>query len=64
MCMCLAWAERGVSGCEDWVWALLILWEQEECWTCVCFGWGSGAWTRVWRGGVVLCLDQDYLCRW
>ena len=29
---------------------------------CLCFGGGGvggkwvGAWTRVWRGGVVLCL--------
>ena len=40
MCMCLAlaaWEERaGVSGREDWVWALPIIWEQGECWTCVC----------------------------
>ena len=38
------------------------------CWTCVCFfGCGGvggvgvewvGAWTRVWRGGVVLCLCE------
>ena len=25
-----------VSGGEDWVWDLPILWEQGECWTCVC----------------------------
>ena len=25
-----------VSGLEDWGWALPILWEQGECWTCVC----------------------------
>ena len=24
------WVERGVSGCEDWVWALPILWKQGE----------------------------------
>ena len=39
-CVCVllgaAWVERGVSGLEDWVWTLSILWEQEECWTCVC----------------------------
>ena len=31
MSMCLAraaWVERGVSGREDWVWNLAILWEQ------------------------------------
>ena len=33
MCMCLA---RGGVGGEDCVWALPILWEQGECWTCVC----------------------------
>ena len=27
---------EGVSGCENWVWALPILWGQGECWTCVC----------------------------
>ena len=40
MCVCVwlgaAWVERGVSGREDWVWALPILWEQGECWTYVC----------------------------
>ena len=39
MCMGLARGgvgENGVSGSEDWVWALPILWEQWECWTCVC----------------------------
>ena len=62
MCMCLVLG--GVGG-EDWVWALPILWEQGECWTCVCFGCdgvggsGSGTWTRVWRGGVVLCLCES-----
>ena len=30
------WVEREVSGYEDWVWALPILWEQGECWTYVC----------------------------
>ena len=39
-CICVwLWAacvERGVSELEDWVWALPILWEQGECWTCVC----------------------------
>ena len=52
---------------------LLILWEQEECWTCVCVWvavvWvvleGSGKWRggevvwyRVCRAGVVLCLCE------
>ena len=26
---------EGVSGYYDWVWALPILWEQGEYWTCV-----------------------------
>ena len=26
---------RGVSGRENWVWALPILWGHGECWTCV-----------------------------
>ena len=32
--MCLtraAWVEMGASGCEDWVCALPILWEQGKC---------------------------------
>ena len=39
MCMCL---DRGNVGGEEgeWmrglVWVLPILWEQGECWTCVC----------------------------
>ena len=51
--------ERGVSGSEDWVWTLPILWEQGEYWTCLCFGCSGvggewvGTWTRVWRGGVM-----------
>ena len=39
MCMCLARGGvggEGVSGCEDWVWTLPIMWEQGKCWTCVC----------------------------
>ena len=35
------------------------------CWMCVCVwfavvwvGSGRGAWTRVWRGGVVLCMCE------
>ena len=40
------------------------MWEQGEGWTCVCLGCGIvggecvGDWTRVWRGGVVLCLCE------
>ena len=58
-----AWVERGVSGWEDWSWALLILCEQGECWTCVnvlaavvWVGSGEGSWTIVWSSGVVLCM--------
>ena len=43
-----------------------IMWEQGECWTCVrvlvavvLVGSGQGTWTRVWRGGVVLCLSES-----
>ena len=41
MCMCLAMdgvggEGGGVSQCEDWVWALPILWEQGKWWICVC----------------------------
>ena len=39
MCMCLALGGvggEGVSGGENWVWTLPILWGQGECWTCVC----------------------------
>ena len=60
MCMCLARGGvggEGVSGPEDLGWALQILWEQEECWTCVCWL----RWCR-WLGtgyvGVWLC----YVC--
>ena len=39
MFMCLArggvGGGGGVSGGENWVWALPILWGQGECWTCV-----------------------------
>ena len=41
MCMCLVRGGVGgevASGWEDWVWALPILCEQGECWTCVCLG--------------------------
>ena len=44
-CVCVwlgaGWVEKGVSGWEDWVWALPILWEQGKCWTFVCFGCGG-----------------------
>ena len=39
MCMCLARGGvggEGVSGLENWVWALPMLWGEVECWTCVC----------------------------
>ena len=39
VCVCVGgrcgWRGR-VSGWEDWVWALRIMWEQWVCWTCVC----------------------------
>ena len=71
-CMCLA---RGGVGGDEWMrglgLALPIMWEQGKCWTCVCvfvaLVWvvsGYGAWTRVWRGGVVCVVSLDYLCRW
>ena len=63
MCMCLVRGGvggEGVSGREDWVCALPILWDQGKCWTCVCVlvavvlvGSGYGAWTRAWRGNVL-----------
>ena len=41
MCLCFDLALGGVGGqgvseLKDWVWALPILWELGECWTCVC----------------------------
>ena len=39
MCMCFARGGVGgevVSGREDWVWSLPILWEHGECSTCAC----------------------------
>ena len=68
MCMCLSRGGVGGEGGE-WMnkglgWTLPILWEQGECWACVCVflrGGVSGVggdWTRVWRGGVVLCLCE------
>ena len=71
MCMCLAlgeagWEVLGVSGLQDWVWALPILEEHRENGISVCVlvavvwvvlgesGWAALA--RVWEGGVVLCL--------
>ena len=54
----------GISGLEDWVWALPILYEQGECGKCGCVwvavwwmmlgvvgawsGLGSGSWRVVW----------------
>ena len=51
-----AWVERGMSGCEDWVWALPILWEQRRVLdVCPCFGCsGVGGVIWGWVGG----LDQ------
>ena len=48
MCMCLdrggvSREGGGVSWWENWVWALPILWQQGECWTCVCI-WVSVVW--------------------
>ena len=66
MCMCLARGDvgrEGVSGGEDWIWALPILWKQGGVLdVCLCFGCsgvgGVGrecvwAWIMVWRGGVM-----------
>ena len=69
MCMCLARGGvggDGVSGLEDWVWALPILCERVECWTCVCVWvvvvWvvsvGSGKGLGPGSGGVGWC----YVC--
>ena len=43
---------EGVSEEDDWVWALPILWEQGECWMCVCFGCGGvgGEWVGDLEG--------------
>ena len=68
-CVCVllgaAWVEKGVSGRENWAWALPILCGQGKCWTCVCVlaaamwvvqvGSGQEARTRVGSGGVALC---------
>ena len=68
MCMRLARGGVGgvgVSGSQDWVWALPILEEHEENGICVCvlvavvrvvLGDGWAVWTWVWKGGVMLCL--------
>ena len=54
----------GVGG-EDWVWALLILWEQGKCWTCVCVlvvvVWvGSGLGPRSGRvGWCYVCVSCE-----
>ena len=66
MCMCLARGGvggEGVSGWEDWVWTLPILWNRGSvgrvsvfwlrwCRWGVCRGLGPGS------GGVVLCLCE------
>ena len=65
---------RGVSGWEDGVWAIAILWEQGECWTYVCGG-VSGVGVE-WVGGLdqglegwggvmsVWVVSMDFLCIW
>ena len=55
-----------MSGRENWVWALLILWGQGECWTCVCVlvavvcggRWGVGRGLGQGPGAVGWC----YVC--
>ena len=37
---------EGVSGWENWVWALPILWGHGECWTCVCVLVAGCGWCR------------------
>ena len=75
MCMCLARrgvGGGGVSGLEDCVWALPILWEQGDCWTCVCVWlrwcrWGVGRGLEPGSGGVgwcYVCVSLGSLCRW
>ena len=65
ICVCVwlgaALEERGVSGCEDWVWTLPSLLEQGECWTCGCvLVVLCLCEVRVW----ILCVDgrSRYLC--
>ena len=74
MCMCLARGGVGVEGVE-WMRELGLGFTNPVGTggvldMCLCFDCGGvggvggewvGAWTRVWRGGVVLCLD---FCRW
>ena len=63
MCMCLARGGVGGEGGE-WMRGLGLGFTNPvgtgECWTCVWVAVGSEqeAWTRVWRGGVVLCLCE------
>ena len=53
----------GVSGQQDWVWTLPILWEQGSVgrvsvfWLRWC-GWGVGRGLEPAYGGVVLCLCE------
>ena len=59
-CVCVwlgaVWVERGVSGGENWVWALPILWGTGRVLdVCLCFGCGGvGGVGGEWVGG----LDQ------
>ena len=63
--MCSA---RGRMDGKDWVWALPILWEQGVLDACLCCDGvgGEGAWTRVWRGGVMsglsVCGCRTWIC--
>ena len=77
--ICMAWGEvgrEGVSGLEDWVWDLPILWEQGEGMMCVgdwvavvwvvSGSWCGRGWARAWEAEVVLCMCVNsrfrYLC--
>ena len=50
----------GVSGCQDWVWALLILGERGICVLCFGFG-GVGGCLGSGSGRVVLCLSYNFV---
>ena len=68
MCMCLA--QDGVIGLG--LCFTNPMGTRRVCDVCVCSGCGgvggvgdeSVAWTRVWDGGVVLCLCVCVLCVW
>ena len=81
MCMCLArggvGGEGGVSGREDWVWTLPILWEQggrgvgrvSVFWLRWCGWWGLGREVGSGSGGVMWCYvcvrcESGFKCRW